>query len=123
MTKIKTRHFPPQHCGYCEETHDSATCKRPPKTHHLVEHCTYDMCVEGWWDYFDENMIYLMTKPCPVCLPNTYDYVNDYPLNSNKLDSKGRMLGRSLSVQRRMQEARTKKLMIANPEPIRGKKK
>ena len=123
MTKIKTQHFPPQHCVYCEQLHDTTKCKRTPKPVHLSENCIDNNCVEGWLDYFDENMIYLFTKPCVVCLPDTWDYVNQYPDYAHKLDSRGQRLGRSLSKQRSMQEARNNKLSSLMPTPSKGKNK
>ena len=123
MTKIKTQHFPPQHCGYCEKLHDTTTCKRPPKSVSLVEHCDNKDCVLGWFDYFDENIIYLFTKPCPVCLPDTSDYVNNYPPYASKIGSDGVRLGRSLNKQRQMQEARNEKLASLIPTVNKGKKK
>jgi hypothetical protein len=121
--KIKTQHLPPQHCGYCEQMHDTTKCKRLPKPVHLSENCVDKNCVEGWLDYFDENVIYLFTKPCVVCLPDTWDYVNQYPPNASKLDSKGIRNGRSLSTQRKMQEMRSKKLASLIPNVSKGKKK
>jgi hypothetical protein len=121
--KIKSQHFPPEHCGWCEDFCNKETCKRPPKTYHLVDHCNYEQCVEGWWDYFDMDMTYLMSKPCPVCLPDTWDYVEQYPVSASKLDKKGWRNGRSLGTQRKMQEMRSKKITISMPEQVRGKKK
>ena len=121
--RTKTQHFPPQHCGYCEQMHDTTKCKKSFKTYHLSENCIDNNCVEGWLDYFDENMVYLFTKPCVVCLPDTWDYVKEYPDSAHKLDSKGNRLGRSLGVQRRMQEARNNKLSSLMPTLSKGKKK
>ena len=119
----KTQFFPPEHCGWCETMHDTNKCNKPAKPVHLVEHCTYSQCVLGWWDYFDENMVYLFTKPCPVCLPDTWDYVNDYPDSAHKTDKNGNRIGRSLAIQRKMQEERNKRIADAMPEPAKGKRK
>lgn len=123
MTKLETQHFPPEHCGYCEQLHDTTKCKRLPKPVHLSENCIDKNCVEGWLDYFDKNMIYLFTKPCAVCLPDTWDYVNNYPDYAHKLDSKGLRLGRSLAKQRAMQDERNDRLASAYPQLTKGKKK
>lgn len=88
-----------------------------------MDHCNYEQCVEGWWDYFDMDMNYLMTSPCPVCLPDTYDYVQEYPDSASKVDKQGIRNGRSLGTQRKMQEMRSKKLISSMTEPVKGKKK
>ena len=121
--RTKTQHLPPQHCGYCEEMHDTTKCQRTPKTYHLSENCTDNNCVEGWLDYFDKNMIYLFTKPCVVCLPDTWDYVEQYPKEASQTGKDGLRIGRSLATQRRMQDKRNELLASAYPQITKGKKK
>lgn len=71
----KTKHLPPEQ-NYT----------------HLSEYCRKPECVFGFIDWFDLDDNYLTTTVCPVCKPDTWDLLQQFPNVGKRSEAQQRML-------------------------------
>jgi hypothetical protein len=46
---------------------------------HLSDYCRNQACVYGFIDHFDDADCLVTTTVCPVCKPDTFDYLKMFP--------------------------------------------